>query len=209
MIMILFILIAFIAGLYFCMRNSPKQIMEGFTNTGNYRCPNMLLQKDSRFYLFNSNLAKVPGVNPIEFDNLEDYVEFLDWQKSQGIVCPVLYLQSSFDAQGNSIYKIRPNVIEPQGGLPPAAPAYLKNPNPTLLIDATRDDKPYNLNSYPAFDQTSQYVGSFTPLDKMNQQQENLLYSPDAMDPNWGGIEYTQKLVDEGVYKGNEVSIRV
>ena len=43
----------------------------------------------------------------------------------------------------------------------------------------------------------------------MNEAQENLLYSPDPMDPNWGGADYTQKLVDEGVYKGNEVNIRI
>ncbi len=29
------------------------------------------------------------------------------------------------------------------------------------------------------------------------------------MDPNWGGAEYTQALVDSGFYKGNEVSIAV
>jgi hypothetical protein len=29
------------------------------------------------------------------------------------------------------------------------------------------------------------------------------------MDDNWGGIEYTQSLVDKGVYAGNEVELRV
>ena len=32
-----------------------------------------------------------------------------------------------------------------------------------------------------------------------------MLYSDNAMDPNWGGAEYTQALVDTGYYKGNEV----
>ena len=41
------------------------------------------------------------------------------------------------------------------------------------------------------------------------QQQENLLYSPNAMNDNWGGADYTQHLVDSGVYKGNEVNIRI
>jgi hypothetical protein len=43
----------------------------------------------------------------------------------------------------------------------------------------------------------------------MNQEQENMLYSPDPMDPNWGGQAYTDKLVASGYYAGNEVSIRV
>jgi hypothetical protein len=29
------------------------------------------------------------------------------------------------------------------------------------------------------------------------------------MDPNWGGTEYTQALVDSGYYAGNEVSIKI
>ena len=29
------------------------------------------------------------------------------------------------------------------------------------------------------------------------------------MDDNWGGPAYTQKLVSEGLYKGNEVYYRV
>ena len=33
--------------------------------------------------------------------------------------------------------------------------------------------------------------------------------SPDPMDPNWGGAEYTQSLVDAGYYADNEVSIAI
>ena len=229
----LFILV-FLIGLYFYAKSSDPKYAEALTNNDGAkkhpRCPDLLIQKDSRFYLYNSKVAKVPGVNPVEFDNLEDYTEFLDWQRSQGIRCPVLYLQQTFDAQGNPVYKIRPSVSEPQGGLPPSinmppgiasssgnvimesslgtpnAPAY---PNPTLLVDAGRNDPPYNKNSYPAFDQSSYYIGTTTPLDAMNIQQENQSVSPDPMDPNWGGVKYTQSLIDKGYYAGNEVSIAV
>jgi len=202
-------IIVFLLGLYFYSKFNDPNYKEGLVNMDKSpSCPNLLIQKDSRFYLYNSKLAKVPGVNPIEFDNLEDYVEFLDWQRSKGIHCPVLYLQRSFDTQGNSSYKIRPSVSEPQGGLPPVSSRF--NPNQqTLLVDATRNDKPYNKNSYPGYDASSYYVGAVTPLDKMNEKQENLLYSPDAMDPNWGGPEYTKSLVDKGYYKDNNVSLYV
>jgi hypothetical protein len=225
-------IIVFLIGLFFYAKCSDPKYEEGLTNnTLQPRCPDLLIQKDSKFYLYNSKVARVPGVNPVEFDNLEDYTEFLDWQRSQGIRCPVLYLQQSFDAQGNPVYKVRPSVSEPQGGLPPSihmpqgiasssgdvimetstlgtpnTPAY---PNPTLLVDATQNDQPYNKNSYPAFDQTSYYVGTTTPLDAMNINQEKQNVSPDPMDPNWGGSEYTQSLVDKGYYAGNEVQMRV
>ena len=82
-------------------------------------------------------------------------------------------------------------------------------PNPTLLVDATRNDPPYNQGSYPAHDQTSYYIGTTTPLDAMNIQAEKATISPDPMNPNWGGAEYTQDLVDKGYYKDNVVSINV
>jgi hypothetical protein len=218
-------IIVFMIGIYFYARCSDAKYAEGFTNQ-NYkpRCPNLLIQKGSRFYLYNSKLAEVPGVNPVEFDNLEDYTEFLDWQRSQGIRCPVLYLQSSYDAQGNSVYKVRPSVSYPQGGLPPSAAApvgiasqvppimesslindsELTYPNPTLLVDATRNDPPYNSGGYPGYDQTSYYVGTTTPLDMMDIKQEQAIVSPNPMDSNWGGSEYTQSLIDKGYYKENK-----
>jgi hypothetical protein len=88
----------------------------------------------------------------------------------------------------------------------PNTPAY---PNPTLLVDAGRNDPPYNKNSFPAFDQSSYYIGTTTPLDVMNMKQEKQSVSPDPMDPNWGGAKYTQSLVDQGYYKGSEVSIAI
>jgi len=214
-IILLIFIITFLIGLYFYCKYNDPNFKEGLTNNENVKpnCPNLLIQKDSKFFLYNSKLVKVPGVNPIEFNNLEEYVEFLDWQKSQGIKCPVLYLQKSYDTQGNVAYKARPSVTEPQGGLPPssqgASSSSLLSQNETLLVDASHDDNTYNINSYPGFDQSSYYVGTKTPLDKMNEISENMLYSPDAMDPNWGGSEYTQDLIDKGFYKGNNVSVYV
>jgi hypothetical protein len=203
---LLLIIIVFLAGIYFCAK-SPEAFTTNAPDLN--RCPNMLVQKDSRFFLYNSKIAKVPGVNPIEFNNLEEYSEFLDWQRSQGIRCPVLFMQQTYDAQGHPVYKVRPSPTDLQGGLPPSVVSNLKPPNPTMLIDATQSDRPYNINSYPAFDNTSYYVGTTTPLDAMNTQQQSLPVSPDPMDPNWGGADYTQSLVDQGYYAGNEVSLRV
>ena len=223
-----FFIFVFLIGMYFYAKCSDSEYVEGLTNNSSnksgIRCPNLLIQKGTRFYLYNSKVAKVPGVNPVEFDNLEDYTEFLDWQRSQGIRCPVLYLQETYDAQGNPVYKVRPSVSEPQAGLPPSIASSsgdiinesslgdqkpLAYPNPTLLVDATRNDPPYNKNSYPAYDQSSYYVGTTTPLDVMDMSQEKSGVSPNAMDPNWGGAKYTQELINEGYYKDNSVAIYV
>jgi hypothetical protein len=240
----LFIIIVFLAGIYFLIQQDK---LEGMKGMGTDRCPNMLIQKGSKYYLYNTKLAEVPGVNPISFNNLEDYVEFIDWQRSQGIRCPVLYVQETYDTQGNITCKVRPCVSEPQGGLPPttasldsnattfpdkpgipdftdisttsdgstsAIPSSQLSINPNdrypnlerqLLINAGRNDPPYNQNSYPAYDDTSFYHGVVTPLDQMDINQEAKAISPNAMDPNWGGGDYTQNLIDIDYYKANEV----
>jgi hypothetical protein len=209
-IKVIFIILVFLGGLYFYIKfyNNGK-MLEGLTTIdGSQRCPNLLIQKGTKYYLYNSNIAQVPGVNPIEFNNLEEYTEFLEWQRGAGIRCPVLYVQNIYDAQGNRVYKVRPSVTEMQGGLPPTTPVPLPLKF-TDLVDATRNDQPYNKNGYPAFDQSSYYVGAITPLDMIKNSQANMLYSDNAMDPNWGGAEYTQTLTDAGYYKDNEVNIYV
>jgi hypothetical protein len=219
-------IILFLIGLFFYAKGNDMSFSfsEGFTseNSKGLRCPNLLIQKGSRFFLYNSKLAQVPGVNPIEFDNLEDYSEFLDWQRSQNIRCPVLYLQETFDTQGNKVYKSRPSIYEPQAGLPPSIASSSGEmitesdletlnletfPNPTLLVDATRNDPPYNTNSYPAHDQTDYYIGTTTPLDVMNIKEEQQPVSPDPMQSNWGGSAYTEKLVNQGYYADREVHV--
>jgi len=206
----LFMIIIFLGGLIFYVRysNNPK-MLEGLTTiNGDLRCPNLLIQKGTKYYLYNSNIVQVPGVNPVVFNNLEEYNEFLEWQRGAGIRCPVLYVQNSYDAQGNRVYKVRPSVTEMQGGLPPTTPVPLPLKF-TKLVDATQNDQPYNKNSYPAFDQSSYYVGAITPLDQIKNSNYNMLYSDNAMDPNWGGADYTQALADNGYYKDNEVNIYV
>jgi hypothetical protein len=187
---ILFFIVVFLGGLYFYTQYANSKHIEGLTTmNGELRCPNLLIQKGTKYFLYNSNIAKVPGVNPIEFNNLEEYVEFLEWQRGAGIRCPVLYLQNTYDAQGERVYKIRPSVTELQGGLPPTVPV----PIPTKPADGTQTN---------AFYDTPNTI-------TMNKDNENLLFSDNAMDDNWGGADYTQSLVDSGYYAGNEVDIKI
>ena len=222
MLKFLIITIVFLLGLYFTCRYTSRDIIEGFESVNN-NCPNILIQKDKELYLYNSRKAKIPGVNPVKFNNLEDYVEFLDWQRSQNIRCPVLFLQHSYDTQGNPVYKFRPSPTDVQGGLPPmltygtdahAIPLSAQEsqhgvPEETKLLDASRDDDPYNENSYPGYDPINLYQGEYTPLDKMTHQQEGTgKISTNAMDVNWGGHDFTETAIEAGYYKGDEVYMR-
>ncbi len=209
---LLFTVVVFILGLYFVVNYSVSA--EGFVSNQPHRCPNILIQKGTEIYLYNSKVAKVPGVNPIKFNNLEDYVEFTKWQRSQGIVCPVLYLQQTNDAQGKNIYKVRPSPVDLQGGLPPmidttAGAGRNRLPPISKLMDSNRNDAPYNTNSYPGFDASGFNMGDVTPLDMLNYIQQDSGMSPNPMDPNWGGPKFTQHLIDSGYYEGDQVSLYI
>jgi len=88
---------------------------EGFS-LDDASCPNVLIKKGSKYHLFNSSKTKVPGVNPVEFNSLEEYTEFIEWYKSQGVNCPVLYLQEEYDAQGDQVFAMRPSPNSLCGG---------------------------------------------------------------------------------------------
>ena len=217
------ILAMFIIGLMYTMTHSSRCVHEAFegrdySNRSNSssskdnqdRCPNILIQKGSELYLHNSRLAKVPGVNPLKFNNLEEYTEFMEWQRSQGIRCPVMYLQHSFDAQGNPVYKIRPSPLDPKGGLPPVAcPGSIINDDavnalanaPSHRIEDA-DNPPMDAATYPAFD-------PMVPKALSLQVDHAIGPSANPMHTNWVGDSYTKSLIASGKYAGNEVSIRV
>ena len=236
---ILFFITIFLGGIYFYGKYANSKQIEGLTTiNGELRCPNLLIQKDSKYYLYNSELAKVPGVNPIEFNNLEEYVEFLEWQRGAGIRCPVLYLQNTYDAQGERVYKIRPSVTELQGGLPPSAPVTQEprqyyQPTPPHIGQNGNNLNTLNVQQRPAsqtgnnlqqlnanINANAEYTGTGTArtlgstagiidADDCANEDGNLLFSPNPMCQNWGGAEFTESLVDAGYYAGNEVMIKI
>ena len=165
------------------------------------RCPNILVQHGSEIFLYNSKVEKVPGVNPIRFKSLEDYAEFTEWLKGRGIRCPVLFLQYSYNAQGEAVYKIRPSPADIQGGLSANVPY---SPAPAALVqmmDASRDNPPFNNQMYDGFDPLNFNMGDYTAHDAAFREKElTMKYSDNPMDSNWGGIRYSESAVASGIY---------
>ena len=192
------IILAFLIGLIYCATQSSKLVREGFGNNEEGNCPNLLIKRGNKIMLLNNRKAKIPGINPIYFDNLEDYVEFTNWQRSQGIYCPVLYFNEVEDAQGNTNYRMMKAIDDPQAGLP----SYDKHMAKLVpLYNADMDNPPYNQSDYPGFDPTNQNVGRYTPLDKAFYS--NKRKSANAMDVNWAGSDYSKRMVDAGKYNKN------
>ena len=199
------IILGFIAGLIFCATYTNKSLMEGFNDRNRapqndeFDCPNLLIRKGNKLMLLNNKKARIPGINPIFFDNLEDYVEFNKWQRSQDIKCPVLYFNEMQDAQGNTKFRMLNDPLDPQAGLP----SYKQlTATEVPLYDSNMDHPPYNQNNYHGFDPTNQNTGRYTSLDKVfySNKKRN---SADAMKMNWAGAESSRRMVRSGKYDKN------
>lgn len=190
------IIIAFIIGLVFCSTVTTKKLYEGFTTNN---CPNLLIQKGNQLHLLNTEKAKVPGINPMVFNNLEEYVEFVNWQRKMGIKCPILYFQKTIDTQGNNGYRMLPDPLNKQPGISSHLPANTQR-KMRYLLDSNRNDLPYNNHQYAGFDQDDQRVGVNTPLDNVHVDA-GLNLSDNAMDTNWGGVKHSRRSADSGKYK--------
>jgi hypothetical protein len=144
--------------LFVCVLRDPSS-REGFAQTS--YCANVLTEVDGKLHLRNTARAEVPGVNPIVFDNLEGYVEYVEWQRSQGLVCPVLYLAPTEAPAPGQVRQVL--IVDPAD--PSQFVAVLDPDSPALLVDANHTGGPFNAGSYPGFDAQDQQVGEVTVLD--------------------------------------------
>lgn len=71
-------------------------------------CPTLLIKRGNKIMLFNKNMPETPGENPVFFDNLDQYVEFVKVQKElYNQKCPILFLQEEVNTQGENVYRLR------------------------------------------------------------------------------------------------------
>ncbi len=197
--------IIFFTGAYLILTaDNIKCSARKFTeNMESGSCPTMLIQKGNVLLLYNSNEPEKEGKNPLPFYNLDEYINYLEIQKKKGKKCPVLYLQTEMNAQGDEVYRMRPSPFDLQGGLP--ASTGISTPV-VEYTDANRDNLPYNKDMYAGFDAHNMYVGVETELDVIHKSTEMGLHSDSPLDSNWGGADYTRESVKSGKYAGRVVS---
>jgi len=215
-----FLLISFISGIYFCLTHKVTNDVEGMENgislsgPTSIDCPDMLIKSGNALLLYNSKMAEEPGVNPLPFYNLDEYINYLEIQRSKGIHCPVLFLQEENNAQGQSVYRIRPDVFDQQAGLPSRPAVYNGfntasvdvSRNAIPIVDSTDDNPPWNTGGYSGFDPIGLHIGQYTTLDALHDSTykgQNISDNP--MDSNWGGVLYTKSAVDSGKYDERQV----
>jgi hypothetical protein len=211
-----FTLFLFVLGFFLCL--NPKNNKEYFSDmmsgseartetesvtnehSQTTNCPNILIKSGGQLFLQNTNLPKSDS-NPKVFSNLDEYIGYTKAQREQGIRCPVLFLQEENNTQGENVYRMRPSPFSLEAGIPPVT----TNQCPEQVMDATRDNPPYNQNNYPSFDPYGLDVGKYTVLDQIHDSTKRAIWSDNPMDPNWGGVIHSQQMVDSGKYDDNIV----
>ena len=154
----LFIIIMVIYGMYFISK--PRN--ESFVND---ECPNTMIKDGNKILVYNPKFAKIPGVNPIELSSLEDYEEYVQWQRANKVNCPILHLEKVFDTQGEEMYQINSSFDTCSGGLNHSLPHVRQTPDLGQIIDASLDNPPYNSNQNNGYDPFDQDIGRANTID--------------------------------------------
>jgi hypothetical protein len=177
--------------------------VEGIPNNDyGANCPDILIRQGTELLLYNSRIPVVKDMNPLVFSNLDEYIDFIRNERQKGNSCPVLFLQHETDIQGKDVYRVRPTPFDLQPGLPTQSAIQIaQGPNPAPVIDSNTDHPPYNAGQFAGFDPLGLSIGVYTTLDKVHTSTENPGgLSDNPMDPNWGGVLYTQKQIQSGKY---------
>jgi hypothetical protein len=218
-IFLCFALFSFLAGIYYCANadrpiesmNTDEPKVDPTAKSSDENCPDLLIKSGNAILLYNTKKEEKEGENPIPFYSIDEYINYVEIQKRKGISCPVLFLQEETNTQGDTVYRARPGPFNQNGGLHSSQPLNRNTPKtgttgPRKVIDATRENPPYNANNYAGFDPYGQDIGIYTDLDKIhNSTGITDKVSDNPMDSNWGGVVYTHDVVESGKYKDNEV----
>lgn len=204
-----FSVVSFLAGLYFCLtfdKKEPFTKANANANTSDTGCPDLLVRRGASLLLYNT---KTPDADPIPFYNLDEYINYLDIQRKKGIICPILFLQYETTTQGTEVYRMRPSPFDLQAGIPETAASAITQlgGKPVKILDASRDNGPYNQGQFAGFDPYGLHIGEYTDVDAIHDSTAlGKSASENPMDYNWGGVQTTENAVRVGNYVDRYVS---
>jgi hypothetical protein len=178
---------------------SSASLKESFSATE--PCPNMLIKRGNKIVMYNRD-----GTISRMFEDIDEYIAFVESQRKQGIKCPVLFLQQETDVQGNDVLRARPSPTDMAAGarITPAHSSTLtmsSAANPNAYVPTAKD------SSYAPFDAHGFDVGRITALDEVHASTETNTgeCSENQMDSNWCGVAFTATAISNGKYADNEI----
>ena len=185
---ILYLIFVWIIGLYVYVYQ-PWVKAEGFANPSSEQppCPNLLVEKNGGLLLYRTTDPVESGVNPLPFYNLDEYVNYVENLKKRGIQCPILHLKHSTNAQSQQVYTEVDTGVE-------------------HVVDSSDDNPPFNQLQYQGFDPMGLHVGRVTNLDVIHNSTADEEISDNPLDPNWGGVLHTERMIQIGKYDDRKVA---
>lgn len=147
--MVLFIILLIVTLLYINQLYLKK---EGFVSSN---CPKTMIKDGSKILLLDEEKAKIPGVNPIVLNSLDEYIEYMEWLKANNINCPVLHLEKVINTQGTELYEIKKNFVDKTG-----YGTLNEIPKSKCKGNSAIENALYNQNQYPSFDPYNQTQGN-------------------------------------------------
>ena len=166
----------------------------------NQKCPILFLQEEvntqgENVYRLRKAEGTSTNVDPLLLGSLTDYF------KNKTNVMP----KFGPPVGPQAFNQVQPNQQLPLSNI--GINMQQQQPQITQYDDSNRDNKPFNQGFF-GFDPSNQYVGQYTVIDQIHdstktQNPDGLSDNP--MDPNWGGAVFTNKQINSGKYKENEV----
>jgi hypothetical protein len=139
-------------------------LMEGT----NEFCHNLIEERNGKIHVYNSNSEIIPGLNPLEFKNLEEYKKYMDWKKKDGSDCPVLYIKRKYTTQNQLGYQVTQDPSSDKIYTKPPEDETTHHKKNNSNIDYERNITKSDLisdNGLPGFDPTDQDIGKKNPID--------------------------------------------
>jgi hypothetical protein len=218
-VLIIFVFFTFCLGIGVCLspqctrenfmkylESEHDQSKESFTDaenseeSANPECPDLLIKQGEQILLIHSKLPK-SETNPQVFTSLHEYIDYVETQRESGLRCPVLFLQQEETTQGETVYRMREDPVNQQGGLP-VIPVQTPSPTePAKVLDSSRAGNKFNNDMYPGFDAHGTQIGVYNILDQIHDKTSTGNVSDNPMDTNWGGVIHSQSAVESGKYE--------
>lgn len=150
-------------GILFLISNMNSR--EGFSIRKTSDCPNRLVKHQGKFYM------KTPQ-KTVEFDNLEEYKYFVKALRHKGVRCPVLYVETVQDAQGDvSLKRIDDPETQTCGLMPVAADNVVKTNNGLSNHTRRKDLSELNAKTMAYADTDDENSNAPRPFDPQNQEE--------------------------------------
>ena len=185
-----------------------------------------VIQKGTTYFLYDYDISRGITTPSFVFNSISEYAVYVAEQKRKGLPYPDIFIQHIIDVQGNDAYVVRTDPLNPQVADYVPVVEGLETQTSTKDKHTSPYDRNIYMNNIAANIASNLSISQIQNINKLELTKSVLSQDPpkkcspspeditplvkngltaDPMTKNWGGIPFTQKLIDDGYYVGSEV----